>query len=58
MLVKLDLWPKITQLSVIHQFCNVRGGKRFGTTTRNVIKVLGHNIVNKTVRQKRCKMDL
>ena len=46
MLVKLDLWPKITQLSVIHQFCNVRGGKRFGTTTRNVIKVLGHNIVN------------
>jgi len=46
MLVKLVLWPKITQLSVIHQFCNVRGGKRFGTTTRNVIKVLGHNIVN------------
>jgi hypothetical protein len=46
MLVKVDLWPKITQLSVIHQFCNVRGGKRFGTTTRNVIKVLGHNIVN------------
>jgi len=46
MLVKLDLWPKITQLSVIHQFCNVRGGKRFGTTTRNVIKVLGHNIAN------------
>jgi len=46
MLIKLDLWPKITQLSVIHQFYNVRGGKRFGTTTGNVIKVLGHNIVN------------
>jgi hypothetical protein len=46
MLVKLDLWPKITQLSVIHQFCNVRGGKRFGTKQANVIKVQGHNIVN------------
>jgi len=46
MLVKVDLWPKITQLSVIHQFCNVRGGKRFGTKQANVIKVQGHNIVN------------
>ena len=41
----VPVWPKI-QLSVIHQFRNVRGGKRFGTKTRNVIKVLGHNIVN------------
>jgi len=46
MLVNMDLGQKIPQLSVTHQFCNVRGGKRFGTITRNVIKVLGHNIVN------------
>jgi len=46
MLVNMDLGQKIPQLSVTHQFCNVRGGKRFGTKTRNVIKVLGHNIVN------------
>jgi len=46
MLVNMDLGQKIPQLSATHQFCNVRGGKRFGTKTRNVIKVLGHNIVN------------
>jgi hypothetical protein len=45
MLVKLDLSHK-TQLSVTHQLCNVRGGKGFGTKQANVIKVLGHNIVN------------
>jgi len=39
-------WADNSQLSATHQFCNVRGGKRFGTKTRNVIKVLGHNIVN------------
>jgi len=46
MLVNMDLGQKIPQLSATHQFYNVRGGKRFGTKTRNVIKVLGHNIVN------------
>ena len=45
MLVNLDLSQK-TQLSVTHQLCNVRGGKRFGTKQANVIKVLGHIIVN------------
>jgi len=45
MLVNLDLSHK-TQLSVTPQFCSVRGGKRFGTKQANVIKVLGHNIVN------------
>ena len=45
MLVNLDLSHK-TQLSVTHQICNVRGGKRFSTKQANVIKVLGHNIVN------------
>jgi len=43
MLGKMDLGQKIPQLSVTHQFCNVRGGKGFGTKTRNVIKVLGHS---------------
>ena len=46
MLVNMDLGQKIPQLSVTHQFCNVRGGKRFGTKQANVIKVPGHNIVN------------
>ena len=46
MLVKMDLGQKFPQLSVTHQFLNVRGGKRFGTKQANVIKVLGHNIVN------------
>ena len=42
----MDLGQEIPQLSVTHQLCNVRGGKRFGTKQVNVIKVLGHNIVN------------
>jgi len=42
MLVNLDLGQKIPHLSVNHQFGNVRGGKRIGTKTSNVIKVLGH----------------
>jgi len=42
MLVILDLGQKIPHLSVNHQFGNVRGGKRIGTKTRNVIKVQGH----------------
>jgi len=46
MLVNMDLGQKIPQLSATHQFCNVPGGKRFGTKTRNVIKVLSKNIVN------------
>ena len=46
MLVNMDFGEKISQLSVTHQIYNVRGGKRFGSKTRNVIKVLGHNIVN------------
>jgi len=46
MLVNMDLGQKIPQLSVTHQFLNVRGGKRFGTKQANVIKVQGHNIVN------------
>ena len=46
MLVNMDLGQKIPQLSVTHQFCNVRGGKGFGTKQANVIKVLSHNIVN------------
>ena len=46
MLVNMDLGQKIPQLSVTHQFCNVRGGKRSSTKQANVIKVLDHNIVN------------
>jgi hypothetical protein len=46
MMVNLDIGQKFPHLSVNHQFGNVRGGKRIGTKTRNVIKVLGHNIVN------------
>ena len=46
MLVNMDLGQKIHQLSVTHQFCNVRGGKRSGTKQANVIKVLDQNIVN------------
>jgi len=42
MLVNLDIGQKIPHLSVNHQFGNVRGGKRNGTKTSNVIKVLGH----------------
>ena len=46
MLVNMDLGQKIPQLSVTHQFCNVRGGKRSGTKQANVIKVPSHDIVN------------
>ena len=46
MLVNMDLGQKVPQLSVTHQFCNVRGGKGFGTKQANVIKVLSHNFVN------------
>ena len=46
MLVNMYLGQKTPQLSVTHQFCNVRGGKGFGTKQANVIKVPGHNIVN------------
>jgi len=41
-MVNLDIGQKIPHLSVNHQFGNVRGGKRIGTKTSNVIKVLGH----------------
>ena len=37
-LVNLDLGQTIPNFSVNHQFGNVRGGKRIGTKTKNVIK--------------------